>query len=455
MSYATFDHLKDSVNGIMKENNKLSDEIQLVKDNLINKLSISGGTIEGNLTVNGSLTGTFIGNLTGIATSANKVNNNFVIKLNGGTTENTNLFTYNGSTAKTINITASSIGAAPSSHTHSYLPLGGGSLSGSIAIPAYGNGISWNTTFGTVGINSMSNGSNVSLWTKNTGSSGWSSAFTLMDSNGINLIPKTGGTFTGNIGSTGTITAGGNITTSGGFKAGNTTFSNGSIELYGSTPFIDFHYGNSTADYTSRIIESQNGMVTVYYNLNTPRNTGGYYSGGILTMRVNNASNWNDLTQIGNSDYTTSLYTKSNVYKNGSSSTYFQTTSSSDKRLKEHINDLKIYEKIFKNLKPVAFKYHDGLYNNPNRSPLIQYGFYAQDTIEAFEQAGIDWKEHELVVVEDGDLSVEELKYVEPDSLLKMNYQNIIAMNTHMIQVLIDKVEKLETEIGNLRKDGN
>ena len=56
----------------------------------------------------------------GAATSANKVNTNLVIKLNGGTSEGTNLFTFNGSTAKTINITPSSIGAALSSHTHSY-----------------------------------------------------------------------------------------------------------------------------------------------------------------------------------------------------------------------------------------------------------------------------------------------------------------------------------------------
>lgn len=55
----------------------------------------------------------------GAATSANKVNTNLAIKLNGGTTEGTNLFTFNGSTAKTINITPSSIGAAASSHgTH-------------------------------------------------------------------------------------------------------------------------------------------------------------------------------------------------------------------------------------------------------------------------------------------------------------------------------------------------
>ena len=51
--------------------------------------------------------------------SANKVNSNLIIKLNNGKTEGTNLFTFNGSEAKTINITPNAIGAAASSHgTH-------------------------------------------------------------------------------------------------------------------------------------------------------------------------------------------------------------------------------------------------------------------------------------------------------------------------------------------------
>ena len=55
----------------------------------------------------------------GAATSANKVNQNLIVKLNSGTTEGTNLFTFNGSAAKTINITPSGIGAANASHgTH-------------------------------------------------------------------------------------------------------------------------------------------------------------------------------------------------------------------------------------------------------------------------------------------------------------------------------------------------
>lgn len=54
----------------------------------------------------------------GAATSANKVNSSLIVKLNGGSTEGTNLFTFNGSAAKSVNITPSAIGAAASSHTH-------------------------------------------------------------------------------------------------------------------------------------------------------------------------------------------------------------------------------------------------------------------------------------------------------------------------------------------------
>ena len=43
------------------------------------------------------------------------------------------------------------------------------------------------------------------------------------------------------------------------------TFS--ALELNGSVPFIDFHYGNSSADYTSRIIESASGVIDVKADL--------------------------------------------------------------------------------------------------------------------------------------------------------------------------------------------
>ena len=51
--------------------------------------------------------------------AANSVKTSLTVRLNGGNTEGTNKFTFNGSAAKTINITPSSIGAAAASHgTH-------------------------------------------------------------------------------------------------------------------------------------------------------------------------------------------------------------------------------------------------------------------------------------------------------------------------------------------------
>ena len=45
--------------------------------------------------------------------------------------------TYDGSSAATANITPVNIGAAPSSHTHQYLPLSGGTLTGNVTAPKF------------------------------------------------------------------------------------------------------------------------------------------------------------------------------------------------------------------------------------------------------------------------------------------------------------------------------
>lgn len=71
--------------------------------------------------------------------AANSVANSLTVKLNSGSTEGTNLFTFNGSGAKSINITPSSIGAAAASHTHSYAgsSAAGGDASRAIAVADY------------------------------------------------------------------------------------------------------------------------------------------------------------------------------------------------------------------------------------------------------------------------------------------------------------------------------
>lgn len=52
---------------------------------------------------------------------SNRTDNSIIVQLNGGSTEGTNKFTFNGSAAKTINITPSAIGASAVGHSHGVL----------------------------------------------------------------------------------------------------------------------------------------------------------------------------------------------------------------------------------------------------------------------------------------------------------------------------------------------
>ena len=63
-----------------------------------------------------------------------------------------------------------------------------------------------------------------------------------------------------NIGGNKTFT--GNIYSQGAIVVGDSTH-NGNIEIYHSTPFIDFHYGKSSSDYTTRMIESNAGLFQI------------------------------------------------------------------------------------------------------------------------------------------------------------------------------------------------
>ena len=101
------------------------------------------------------------------------------------------------------------------------------------------------------------------------------------------------------------------------------------------------------------------------------------------------------------------------------------------------------YEQFYTSISPIAYKYHDGLYE---KTPRIHWGFSAQNAVEAFERNNINWRDQEFVVVEDGELTSEEKKYVKKD-LLKMNYQNMIALNTHMTQKNIKEIEDLKEQL--------
>ena len=190
--------------------------------------------------------------------------NSITIKLNGGTTEGTNLFTYNGSSAKSLNITASSIGAASSSHTHTKSQISDfpSSMPASDVYawakasskPSY----SWSEIGSKPSTFTPSSHTHSQYYDSNTsraantilaapnGSDGNATFRKLVASDipSLNYLPLGGGTITGD------LKVNSKITTS-------------TIELYDATPYIDFHFEGNSGDYTSRIIEYTSGILTI------------------------------------------------------------------------------------------------------------------------------------------------------------------------------------------------
>lgn len=190
--------------------------------------------------------------------------NSITIKLNGGTTEGTNLFTYNGSSAKSLNITASSIGAASSSHTHTKSQISDfpSSMPASDVYawakasskPSY----SWSEIGSKPSTFTPSSHTHSQYYDSNTsraantilaapnGSDGNATFRKLVASDipSLNYLPLGGGTITGD------LKVNSKITTS-------------SIELYDATPYIDFHFDGNSGDYTSRIIENTSGVLNI------------------------------------------------------------------------------------------------------------------------------------------------------------------------------------------------
>ena len=87
-------------------------------------------------------------------TTYTSLKNPYALTIKGNGTTLTN-GTYDGSAAKTVNITPSSIGAAASSHNHSYLPLAGGTVTGKTTFSGGINAKGADLTGGTTGTSTI------------------------------------------------------------------------------------------------------------------------------------------------------------------------------------------------------------------------------------------------------------------------------------------------------------
>ena len=114
-----------------------------------------------------------------------------------------------------------------------------------------------------------------------------------------------------------------------------------------------------------------------------------------------------------------------NIYVNG-------TAVSSDKRLKENIKELdEKHLTFFKSLRPVQYKFKDG------DSGRTHTGFLAQEVEDAIHKAGMTNKDMAVVVK-------------DPEDNYYLRYEEIIAVQTKVIQDLMARVASLEARVTKL-----
>lgn len=138
------------------------------------------------------------------------------------------------------------------------------------------------------------------------------------------------------------------------------------------------------------------------------------------------------------------------------------TTWTSDENLKYDIEDFSDKIDVFyRNLKPRSYKY---ILGSSGRS---HSGYITQEVEDALDKAGLTTKDFAGVVItpitretetnENGECV--DIEYSESNYLLdkgiteqhNLAYTEFVALNTHMIQKLLDRVDELENEVETLR----
>lgn len=309
----------------------------------------------------------------GAATSANKVNTNLVLKINSGTTEGTNQYTFNGSAAKTLDIKAGSnvtltaaAGVLTISSTNTTYPVATSSANGLMSstdkskldgIATGANNYSLPTATGSV-LGGVKTGSNI------TNSSG---TISLTKANVVAALGYTPPTADSN--TTYTFANGTN-----GFTV---TPSGGSAQTVTVTPSIA---NNVTGSGTSGYIAKFSGANTV---------TNGPALGSSTTTFLRNDGTWASVTvtklsspdgskvlEVTNNGTTLSGYLTVSDRVN-SVNGFFQT---SDKRLKENIVDLESSLDKISKIPTVNFNYIS------DEDKRAQIGTIADEVEEVFPE---------------------------------------------------------------------
>lgn len=192
------------------------------------------------------------------------------------------------------------------------------------------------------------------------------------------------------------------------FQVGRSSYYDGAIELHHGTPYIDFHYKNSTADYTTRLIEGLSGQLTctgkfrIGLDYTTPTDYNFYVSG--------------------------SAYISSNLLTGGGITMYSQ------RSLKNVIDEDGLSLRELSIIKPTRYTWKD------KRDERLHIGGIADDIQQVLP----------------------EVVYRTPDGVLTMDYGNAaFAIASSLIKPMIEheseivslkrRVRELEEEVKRLR----
>ena len=171
----------------------------------------------------------------------------------------------------------------------------------------------------------------------------------------------------------------------------------------------------------------------------------------------------NGVTLVGDYDFqaATNFYCKTSGGASLGTSRYhwdtvFADTSeinTSDKRQKNSIDyDMEGYERFFSLLKPTRYRMNNG------RSGRFHVGFIAQDIEAALEEAGLtsmDFAGFIKSPMHEGELPSGEADESTPicDYGYALRYQEFTALNTHMIQGLMQRIDELEKRVAELEEE--
>lgn len=117
----------------------------------------------------------------------------------------------------------------------------------------------------------------------------------------------------------------------------------------------------------------------------------------------------------------------------------------SDRRIKNSISyDVDKYDEFFMALKPAFYRMNSGT------SKRFHTGFIAQDVEQALHESGLTNSDFAGLTIEklDKDSKVDQLE----DECYMLRYSSFVSLNTHMIQKLYRRIDKLERELEQLRK---